>query len=69
MLITEEETKLLDEAVGGLRGQDRLLIDLCYRNELHAREIAALLQVSPGAVYTRKNRILGKLRKALEVRN
>jgi len=45
--------------------EDRRLAMLTYRSEMPAGEIAAVLGISKQAVYTRKNRLQQKLRKAL----
>jgi RNA polymerase sigma factor (sigma-70 family) len=59
-----EETSLL-QALSDLSDRDRIFIDLYYRQDLPPEEIAAILKVSPGAVYTQKSRLLNKLRAIL----
>jgi RNA polymerase sigma factor (sigma-70 family) len=49
-----------------LQPQERIIIDLFYRQNLSAQDVAAILHLSVGAVYTQKSRILAKLREALE---
>ena len=64
-LIAREEERLLAEAMQSLSVRDQLLIELAYRRSLGAEEIAALLKISVGAVYTQKSRVLDKLREIL----
>ena len=46
-----------------LRTDDRLLLELDFTREMDALAIAAALNLSRGAIYTRKNRLLQRLRK------
>ncbi|HXV81072.1 MAG TPA: hypothetical protein VEG60_14435 [Candidatus Binatia bacterium] len=50
-------------------GDERVLIDLFFRQNLSAQDVASILHISAGAVYTQKSRILAKLRKAFEKLN
>ena len=54
------------KAVEMLAPRERILIDLMFRQNLAAHDVAAILHLSVGAVYTQKSRILAKLRKTLE---
>ena len=54
------------KAVEMLAPRKRILIDLIFRQELPVQDVAAILHLSVGAVYTQKSRILAKLRKALD---
>lgn len=50
----------------GLSARDRLLLEMIYLRGMSAPAIAAALQVDRGVVYVRKNRLLGRLRRAAE---
>jgi RNA polymerase sigma-70 factor (ECF subfamily) len=62
-LLDEEAMELLREVIEQLSTKDKLLIELFYMKELPPEEIAQILKISPGALYTRKNRVLEKMRK------
>ena len=64
-LIGQEQEKLLTHALAGLSERDRLIIELSYRRSLSPREIASVLNISIGAFYTQKSRVLDKLREIL----
>ena len=64
--IDQDQTRLISKAVAELSPRDRIFIDLVFRHELPALNVAAILRISVGAVYTQKSRILDKLRKTLE---
>jgi len=64
-LITEQEERELSLSVESLSPRERLLIELRYRKGLSFEEIAAMLRISVGAVYTQKSRILAKLQEML----
>lgn len=68
-LVDEESLKMLREVVEQLPAGDKLLIELAYLRELPAEEVARLLHISLTALYTRKNRIIGKMRKIAQERN
>ena len=63
-LIDKEQERLLAEALSALPAGDRLLIELSFK-ELAAEDIAAILGTSVNAVYTRKSRIVVKLRETI----
>ncbi len=65
-LIDQEQRRLLSQALQTLPPRDRLLIDLYFRQALPPQEIAAILRVSPSAVYIRKSRILANLQETLK---
>jgi len=46
--------------------EDRLLLSLTYGQEMPAERIACVMDLSREAVYTRRHRLLNRLRKALE---
>lgn len=57
----EQDLELLRAVVETLSPQDRRLVEMIFFEELPAAEIAANLNTTLGAVYTRKNRLLRKL--------
>ena len=61
-LISEQQERLLNQAIQTLSPRDRILLDLCYRQALASEEIAGLLKTSVNAVYTQKSRVLEKIR-------
>ena len=67
-LLDEESMELLRKVIEQLSTKDKLLIELFYMKELPPEEIAQILKISTGALYTRKNRILEKMRKIAEER-
>ena len=56
----------LHEVLRDWSAEDRLLLSLTYEQEMPADRIAALLDVSRETVYTRRHRLLRRLRKTLE---
>ena len=64
-LINEEQERLLNQVIQSLPAQDRILLDLCYRQVLASDEIAQLLKTSVNAVYAQKSRVLEKIREVL----
>jgi len=62
-IIDEESLKYLREMLEELPVKDKLLIELFFMRELPPEEVAQILHISVGAFYTRKNRIIEKLRK------
>jgi len=64
-LISEQQERLLNQAIQTLSPRDRILLDLCYRQALASEEIAGLLKTSVNAVYTQKSRVLEKIREVL----
>ena len=62
-IIDEESLKYLREMLEELPVKDKLLIELFFMRELHPEEVAQILHISIGAFYTRKNRIIEKLKK------
>lgn len=65
-LIRKEKEKLMAQLIRTLPAADRLLIDLSFREELAPEDIAVILGTSINAVYTRKSRILAKLKEAIK---
>jgi RNA polymerase sigma-70 factor (ECF subfamily) len=56
----------LNRALEALTSREKIVIDLLFRQNLSARDVASFLHLSVGAVYTQKSRILAKLRATLE---
>jgi DNA-directed RNA polymerase specialized sigma24 family protein len=46
----------------GLPDSDRLLLELFLVQKLKASEVSRMLNISVGAVYTRKNRLIERMR-------
>jgi len=61
-LWSESLARVLDT----LAPRERIMIDVFFRQNLPAQDVASILHLSIGAVYTQKSRILDKLRKTLE---
>jgi RNA polymerase sigma factor (sigma-70 family) len=64
-LLSEQQERLLNQAIQTLSPRDRILIDLCYRQALDSEEVAVLLKTSVNAVYAQKSRVLEKIREVL----
>ena len=64
-LLSEQQERLLNQAIQTLSPRDRILLDLCYRQALGSEQIAALLKTSVNAVYAQKSRVLEKIREVL----
>ena len=64
--LDNEQSELLVEAVQNLPPHEKIIIDLFFREGLPAKDIASMLRISVGAVYTQKSRILAKLRETLK---
>jgi RNA polymerase sigma factor (sigma-70 family) len=61
----EDDTKR-EAGREGLPARERILIKLFFYRNLSASDVASMLHLSVGAVYTQKSRILAKLRETLE---
>lgn len=61
-----ERAALVRRALGDLPPADRDLLVALYNDERSAGELAVALGVRPGALYTRKNRALARLRACVE---
>jgi RNA polymerase sigma factor (sigma-70 family) len=66
---SDSQLQLLAKALAMLQPRERILIDLFFRQNLSAQDVASILHTSAGAVYTQRSRILAKLRGALEKLN
>jgi RNA polymerase sigma factor (sigma-70 family) len=64
-IITEQQDRILWEAIKLLSPRERLVIELYFRRGLSAEQIASILKISAGAFYTQKSRLLDKLRETL----
>ena len=62
---SDEQLQLLASVLPELQPGERIIIDLFFRQNLSAPDVASILHLSIGAVYTQKSRILAKLREAL----
>jgi RNA polymerase sigma factor (sigma-70 family) len=65
-IISEQGERDLCAALESLAARERLFIELHYRKGLSAEEVAAVLRISVGAVYTQKSRVVAKLRQILD---
>ena len=64
--ITEERIALLDEAIGQLRPEERLLVHLRYYEEQSLSEISYVMDVKEGALASRLQRIRHKLKRLIK---
>lgn len=64
--LNDEQEALLSKALEALSPRERILINLMYRQDLSPDDIASILKISVGALYTQKSRLLAKLREILE---
>jgi RNA polymerase sigma factor (sigma-70 family) len=69
MHVDEESLRCLGGVLGELSDKDKLLIELFYFKELPPDEIACILNISVGAIYTRKNRVIEKMKQIARQRN
>ena len=65
LLENREERRILDEIRKDLTPRERLFVELYYRRELSPQEVARIMSCTMGAVYTMKNRVREKLKKAV----
>ena len=65
LVLDREQANMLLRAIESLSSRDRLVIELTYHQGLPPQEIASILKLSVGALYTQKSRILDKLREVL----
>jgi RNA polymerase sigma factor (sigma-70 family) len=61
-VMDRESQESLQGLLEELPVKDKLLIELSYMRELPPEEVARMLHISVGAFYTRKNRIIEKLK-------
>ncbi len=62
MHANEQRRAQLGQLSAKLREEDQALLEMLYTQGLSAKAVAAALKISRGALYTRKNRLLQKLR-------
>jgi RNA polymerase sigma-70 factor (ECF subfamily) len=62
----KQKTAMLRDAVMELPDQDRLIYRLLIEKGMSAEETARFMGMEVGAVYSRKNRIIGRLKKSFE---
>ena len=60
-----DQLQLLNNAVKDLAPHEKIIVDLFFLEGLPAKDVATILRMSVGAVYTQKSRILAKLRERL----
>ena len=65
----EESLRCLSGVLEELPDKDKLIIDLFYFKELPPEEIARILNISVGAIYTRKKRVVEKIKQIARQRN
>ena len=65
-IVDDESLNMLRGVVEQLPPGDKLLIELAFMRELPAEEVAGILDISLTAFYTRKNRVIEKMRKIAE---
>lgn len=61
IIIGEEGMSRLKEYIGSLAPRERFLMKLYYERELSNEQIAGMLEMSIGALYTFKHRVMKKL--------
>jgi RNA polymerase sigma factor (sigma-70 family) len=65
-VVDQDQAELMAQAVAELSPREHIVLDLFFRQGLTAEDVAGILRMSVGAVYTQKSRILAKLRETLE---
>ncbi len=58
-----EQVALLGELMEGLKSNDRLFLKYYYEEELPPEEIAEIMNITVSAIYSKKSRIIDKLKK------
>jgi len=66
LMLDREQADLLSRSIDSLSSRDRMIIELFYQQALPSQEIASILKISVGALYTQKSRILDRLRQNFE---
>jgi RNA polymerase sigma-70 factor (ECF subfamily) len=66
LLEEKEKEELVAEALGELGDEDRRFVELYYIRDLSPREIARILKISQGSIYSRVNRLKSRLREKIE---
>jgi RNA polymerase sigma-70 factor, ECF subfamily len=62
LMLSREQNELLSKAIESLSPRDRMIIELSYHQALPPQEVASIVKMSVGALYTQKSRILDRLR-------
>jgi len=65
VVVQEGEVARLREAVAGLNPDDRLFVTLYFLREMSLPEVAEVMRVTVNTIYSRKNRVLKRLREAM----
>jgi RNA polymerase sigma-70 factor (ECF subfamily) len=65
VVVREGEVARLRAAVAALNSDDRLFVTLYFLREMSLSEVADVMQVTVNTVYSRKNRVLNRLRAAM----
>jgi len=68
VVVREGEVAHLRAAVAALNSDDRLFVTLYFLREMSLPEVAKVMQVTVNTIYSRKNRVLNRLREAMEER-
>ena len=63
MLEENENTALLKEIIDELKPSDKLFLRYCYGDDLPPEEIAQIMNISVSAVYSKKSRVIDRLKK------
>ena len=66
-ILGKEYCSRLEALVNNLPAREKLLMKLYYEREYSSTQMAAILQISTGALYTLKNRLVNKARETLSM--
>lgn len=64
----KQEKESLEISMAGLSPRDKMICDLLFNKGFSPEETAETLGLTPSAVYSRKHRIIGKIKKAIKDR-
>lgn len=64
-----EQSEILREIMDGLGSDDKLFLGYYYEEELSPEEIAGIMNLSVSAIYSKKSRIIEKLKKIAKKKN
>lgn len=64
-----ERTALLRDLIGELKANDRLFLQYYYIEEMPPEEIAAIMNITVSAIYSKKSRIVDKLKEIAKKKN
>jgi len=65
VVVQAGEVARLREAVASLNPEDRLFVNLFFLREMSLPEVANVMQVTVNTIYSRKNRVLKRLREGM----